>query len=52
MILLWNERETQTTPFLEAYEQLLQRYATDYAQVDHRQVDQAALMDFYGSTRI
>jgi SAM-dependent methyltransferase len=47
--LVWNERENQMTPFLEAYEQLLQRYAIDYLKVDHRRIDQAALLSFYGA---
>lgn len=49
VMLVWNERETQASPFLVAYEQLLQRYATDYSQVDHRQVDQTVLANFYGA---
>ncbi len=48
VMLVWNERETHITPFLQAYEKLLGQYATDYAQVDHRQIDNAALKDFYG----
>ena len=48
VVLVWNEREVDTSPFLLAYERLLQRYATDYAQVDHRQVDQVALGTFFG----
>jgi len=34
-VLLWNERSTDATPFLRAYEQLLLRYGTDYQQVRH-----------------
>jgi SAM-dependent methyltransferase len=49
VMLIWNDRETQATAFLAAYEQLLQRYSIDYPKVDHRQVDQAALADFYGA---
>jgi len=45
--LIWNERETETTPFLRAYETLLHTYATDYAQVDHRQIDDVLLADFF-----
>lgn len=45
--LIWNERETQSTPFLRAYEELLQSFATDYAQVDHRLIDDAVLRDFF-----
>jgi SAM-dependent methyltransferase len=48
VVLVWNERDTQSTPFLAAYERLLRRYGTDYEQVDHLQVDEAELHEFYG----
>jgi SAM-dependent methyltransferase len=35
LVLLWNEREVDTTPFLRDYEQLLLTYGTDYAEVRH-----------------
>jgi len=35
VVLLWNERSTDATSFLRAYEQLLLRYGTDYQQVRH-----------------
>jgi SAM-dependent methyltransferase len=35
LVLLWNERSTDSTPFLRAYEQLLLAYGTDYQQVRH-----------------
>jgi ubiquinone/menaquinone biosynthesis C-methylase UbiE len=34
-VLLWNERRTESTPFLRAYEQLLLEYGTDYQDVRH-----------------
>ena len=34
-VLIWNERSTDSTPFLRAYEELLIRYGTDYEQVRH-----------------
>ncbi|MGC2197561.1 MAG: class I SAM-dependent methyltransferase [Terriglobales bacterium] len=34
-VLIWNERGTDTTPFLRAYEELLLAYGTDYEQVRH-----------------
>jgi ubiquinone/menaquinone biosynthesis C-methylase UbiE len=34
-VLIWNERSTDTTPFLRAYEELLIRFGTDYEQVRH-----------------
>lgn len=46
--LLWNRRRTESTPFLRAYEELLQRFGTDYARVDHRRVGADALRAFFG----
>lgn len=49
--LVWNERLVDSTPFLRAYEALLQRFATDYAQVNHVNVenDPRRLHDFFGA---
>ena len=38
VVLLWNERRTDSTPFLKDYEQLLLRFGTDYQQVRHENV--------------
>jgi SAM-dependent methyltransferase len=35
VVLLWNERVTDSTPFLIAYEKLLMQYGTDYNEVRH-----------------
>jgi ubiquinone/menaquinone biosynthesis C-methylase UbiE len=35
VVLIWNERKTDSTPFLKAYEQLLITYGTDYKEVNH-----------------
>jgi SAM-dependent methyltransferase len=48
VVLLWNSRRLDSTPFLRAYEGLLQRFGTDYRQVQHRNVDAAKLQDFFG----
>lgn len=45
--LIWNERLTATTPFLRAYENLLKSAATDYARVNHLNIDHAALASFF-----
>jgi SAM-dependent methyltransferase len=37
--LVWNERRLDSTPFLRAYENLLQTYATDYNIINHRTVE-------------
>ncbi len=34
-VLVWNERRTDSTPFLRDYEKLLQAYGTDYTKVRH-----------------
>jgi SAM-dependent methyltransferase len=34
-VLIWNERETDSTPFLRDYEKLLLTYGTDYQEVRH-----------------
>src|SRR5437879_9326158 len=35
LVLLWNERRTDSRPFLRDYEQLLLTYGTDYQEVRH-----------------
>jgi SAM-dependent methyltransferase len=34
-VLVWNERCTDSSPFLRAYEEMLLRYGTDYSEVRH-----------------
>ncbi len=46
--LIWNDRRTDATPFLVAYEALLREFATDYEQVNHRNVDGTVLRQFFG----
>jgi SAM-dependent methyltransferase len=46
--LMWNTRRLDTTPFLRAYEDLLQRFGTDYREVVHTNIDRAALAGFFG----
>lgn len=41
LVLLWNERLTDTTPFLRDYEQLLLTFGTDYEQVRHERTTDA-----------
>lgn len=45
--LLWNERLTDTNPFLQEYEKLLQEFGTDYSTVDHRKITRAAIEEFF-----
>lgn len=48
VVLLWNTRLVDVSPFLQSYEELLHEYATDYAQIDHRNVEEARLRAFFG----
>ena len=45
-VLLWNERKTDTTPFLRDYEQLLLTYGTDYEDVRHERTT-SAISEFF-----
>jgi ubiquinone/menaquinone biosynthesis C-methylase UbiE len=46
LVLLWNEREIDTTPFLRDYEQLLLAFGTDYEDVRHERTTDA-VNEFY-----
>jgi len=46
LVLLWNERLTDSTPFLRDYENLLQAYGTDYADVRHEHTTDAVNVFF------
>jgi ubiquinone/menaquinone biosynthesis C-methylase UbiE len=47
VVLMWNERQLDTTPFLREYEQLLLKYANDYEKVRHENVTVDVLEDFF-----
>jgi len=47
IVLLWNDRRTDSTRFLADYERLLLNYSTDYEQVNHKRIDDAVLRDFF-----
>ncbi len=38
IVLIWNERRLDSTPFLQQYEALLLRYGTDYQKVRHENI--------------
>lgn len=47
VVLIWNDRNTESTPFLLAYEQLIKQYAVDYEHINHKQIDKAVLSSFF-----
>ena len=48
-VLIRNDRETQSSPFLRDYEQLLQTYAIDYREVNHKGTHNRALTTLFGA---
>ncbi len=49
VVLVWNDRRMDSTPFMNAYEQILLRFGTDYQQVNHRNVDDNVIQQFYAN---
>jgi len=49
IVLMWNERRLDTTPFLIEYEAFLLKFARDYAAVRHDRIDVAALTSLLGA---
>jgi SAM-dependent methyltransferase len=47
VVLVWNERKLDASPFLKGYEQLLETHAKEYNAVKHRNVSANDLIDFY-----
>ena len=47
IVLIWNERQLDTTEFLREYERLLLKYATDYEKVRHENIDHEKLGAFF-----
>ena len=47
-MVVWDERDFESTAFLAAYDTLLRAYAPDYARTKHKHVYDTALDAFYG----
>ncbi len=47
IVLIWNERQLDATPFLVEYEAFLLRYANDYGNVRHENIADAELRGFF-----
>ena len=47
IVLIWNEQLTDSSAFLKAYEEMLCQYATDYSVVNHTQIDEKVIADFF-----
>ncbi|HUX20380.1 MAG TPA: class I SAM-dependent methyltransferase [Spirochaetia bacterium] len=51
VVLIWNARLTDTTPFLQEYEAFLKVFANDYAKVNHTNVEQHKLTGFFSPNK-
>jgi ubiquinone/menaquinone biosynthesis C-methylase UbiE len=49
VVVIWNERLTDTTPFLRDYESLLRQFGTDYATVKESYPSEQHMRDFFGA---
>ena len=50
VVLVWNDRRIDSTPFLRDYESLLQNFATDYNEINHKNMqDKAVFTAFFGA---
>ena len=49
VVLVWNMRAGAASPFGRDYEALLHTYATGYAQVNHKRIDDTAIETFFGA---
>ncbi|HMN30873.1 MAG TPA: methyltransferase domain-containing protein, partial [Caldilineaceae bacterium] len=51
VVLVWNYRQMAATPFMQEYEQLVERYSIDYSAVAHHrpEFDDSNVSRFFGS---
>jgi SAM-dependent methyltransferase len=49
VVLVWNVRQSRTTPFLDGYERLLRRHAPEYEDIAQRRSNSAIFDQFFGA---
>jgi ubiquinone/menaquinone biosynthesis C-methylase UbiE len=49
VVVIWNERLTDASPFVREYEDLLRRFGTDYASVKESYPSEEHMRDFFGT---
>lgn len=52
VVLVWNDRRTAGTPFLEDYERMLLDYGTDYQEVSNGWANDELIQPFFGAERV
>jgi ubiquinone/menaquinone biosynthesis C-methylase UbiE len=45
--LIWNDRRTDTNDFLKVYEDFLNMFAIDYKQVNHKNIQDKTIFDYF-----
>ena len=49
VVVIWNERLTDASPFVREYEDLLRKFGTDYASVKESYPSEEHMRDFFGA---
>jgi ubiquinone/menaquinone biosynthesis C-methylase UbiE len=49
VVLLWNTRVNDASPFMRAYENFLLEHSIDYVKVSHTNIDESKLKNFFTS---
>src|SRR4030095_5805222 len=52
VVLMWNERKLNTTPFLKDYENMLLKFGTDYNEIRHENTDEKIFDKFFTDYKI
>jgi len=47
VVIVWNDRQLDTTPFLRDYESMLHRFGTDYAKVNESYPRRSQIQEFF-----
>jgi ubiquinone/menaquinone biosynthesis C-methylase UbiE len=47
VVIVWNLRNSESTPFMATYENLVRRFSGDYEQVDHRLISPEVISQFF-----
>ncbi|MBS1635448.1 MAG: methyltransferase domain-containing protein [Bacteroidetes bacterium] len=51
VVLMWNDRRTDTSDFLKVYEDFLQMFGTDYKEINHKNTQEKQVFDaFFGGS--
>ncbi len=50
VVLMWNDRRTDSTEFLRLYEDFIKEFATDYSEVNHKNIDEKIFNTFFGES--